>query len=106
MCWVLRAHCWFRSEPLFFFVFYFGLGGSLNFVVIVYTFYLSLPCLTQLPITGRLGGGDVPESGPFSLAFASHLQVALTLCSQIIFDVGTEQLSLHNSFRLMHQSQI
>lgn len=90
----------------FFFVFYFGLGVSLNFVVIVYTFYLSLPCLTQLPITGRLGGGDVPESGPFSLAFASHLQVALTLCSQIIFDVGTEQLSLHNSFRLMHQSQI
>lgn len=49
--------CVGHLKPTFgFFVLHFGLGVPLHFVVTINTLCLPFPCLTQLPITGRLGG--------------------------------------------------
>lgn len=72
------------SEPLS--VLYFGLGVPQLFVVTINTLALPSPFLPHSAASHRRGP-------PFPLIKTHHLQVDLTWCSQIIFDVGTKTLS-------------
>ena len=105
MCLALKTIVGFRSEPLFC-----PLCWTWTFSAFCHhsKYPLPFPPLPHSTANHRtFGRGNVPESGPcFFNAFASPLQVELILCSQIIFDVGTKQLSPYNPSRPMHQSQI